>query len=586
MGKETIRFIGGSPREISTLFLNWQGGWVGIPEWTHGILFWRNENSHTGEIYEDLNKLKTLGYPVSAIWIDNPWETARNTFVIDKNRFPGIEDLLDELKKEGVEIFLWISNHINLPSAETLDRSSLIPVLKEVQREKLYVTNEDGSPLIAPWGSGLGYILNFTNESLLPWLEKKVLPLFSMGFKGWKLDYGEDIVPWVLFPGVSQKARLKEGDPLYAHAIYKRAYHRSFSELTRKYHPDGFLLSRSGGFGEPSLTNCLWPGDIDNNLAFPTLLYDPGEPGEFSTYHPSPYIHSPGGLPTAILATLHLSLSGVPCLATDTGGFRGGTPSPLPFLRWAQFSAYQPVMQIGGAGDHRPWSPVFETPLFPAEEIIRFYAREHLLWYPYLLSYIEKAQEGKDLIVYPALYDHPSAPWIPENHFLYYLGREILVRPIVEEKQPTKVELPSGKWVEFFTGTKEEGRIEKIYPYDRIGLWLKGGTALPRLKEIPEKVNRENLLKGVDLELYFTPLFGGEKWSLKSSYFSVEVNPATDTVTVTVSPPSFLKISLGVSGCVEGGTVEGEDGGQISLPPSGWVSFPRKVKKAVIRCFR
>jgi hypothetical protein len=116
-------------------------------------------------------------------------------------------------------------------------------------------------------------------------------------------------------------------------------------------------------------------------------------------------------------------------LGSDIGGYRGGVKEKELFIRWAQFGAFCPIMENGGAGEHRPW--MFDQQTL---KIYRFYVLIHKALFHYLYSEaIEAWRDGRSLIT----------P-IPEGRDQYLLGRDILVAPITARGGNSKLVLPSG----------------------------------------------------------------------------------------------------------------------------------------------
>jgi alpha-D-xyloside xylohydrolase len=562
-----VEFLFGPPAEISAFFLRAQGGWTGIPIWALGLFFWRNENSHASEMIEDLYELKTRGYPLSVLWFDNPWETARNTFIPDPRRIPDLSALIATLREAGVRFLLWISPHVNLPPFEEPPyREEAGRISREVRNKNLIVRDRKGNPILSPWGSGFGYLLDFTRDEVKDWLWERLEPLLRAGVRGWKLDYGEDLIPWVLYPDISQNPSFNEGTPLEAPAVYKRAYHRVFRELTERVHGDDiFLLSRTGTFGEIALTHCLWPGDMNNDFSENELFRDP--PGK-----------KDGGLPAVILATLQLNVSGVPCLASDTGGYRGGTPEPEVFMRWAGFSAYQPVMQIGGGGDHRPWGEHFQGT--PVEEVVRFFAREHALFAPYLLELVLSAQRGVALPVYPLLLEGKSG-----DPYLYRLGKDLLLRPVTEPGGRIITTLPPGRWIEFFTGTVVEGGkvLDLTLPLDRIGLWQRPGSVVLRFSEVPDPFPSDlSTFKKVPLLPYVVPVLTGSPETTIYSTIYGEIKIFSKEKETTIEFPELItQVSMTLAGLSCSAIVEGAD---RPIPPQGWTKIVLTSQTLRISC--
>ena len=64
------------------------------PRWAFTPQLWRNAWQSGAEMRGDANELRTRKIPGSVMWIDNPWQTAYNTHIVDEARFPQPEQLL------------------------------------------------------------------------------------------------------------------------------------------------------------------------------------------------------------------------------------------------------------------------------------------------------------------------------------------------------------------------------------------------------------------------------------------------------------------------------------------------------------
>src|SRR5262249_27662549 len=54
------------------------------PRWAFAPQQWRNTWDSAAQVRGDAGEMRTRRIPGSVMWIDNPWETAYNTFVVDE----------------------------------------------------------------------------------------------------------------------------------------------------------------------------------------------------------------------------------------------------------------------------------------------------------------------------------------------------------------------------------------------------------------------------------------------------------------------------------------------------------------------
>jgi alpha-D-xyloside xylohydrolase len=189
-------------------------------------------------------------------------------------------------------------------------------------------------------------------------------------------------------------------------------------------------------------------------------------------------------LPAAVAASLSLGPSGFPLFASDTGGYRDSPPDEETFVRWFQFTALTPVMQIGTGSSDVAWE-------FTADNgwdddtlaLYREYTRLHLRLFPYLWTHVARvAQDGRPIqralgLAYPELGVHPDD--------IYMLGDDLLVAPVVERGATSRsVPLPDGAWVHWFDGTVFTGgdTVDIDAPLDSLPLLLRRGGIVPLLR--------------------------------------------------------------------------------------------------------
>ncbi len=178
---------------------------------------------------------------------------------------------------------------------------------------------------------------------------------------------------------------------------------------------------------------------------------------------------------------LGLSLSGMPNLGHDVGGFTGYAPSPELFVRWVQNGIFHPRFTIHSwhldGTVNEPWMYPEVLPI--VREWIEF--RYRLM--PYLYSlFFEAAQTGHP-IIRPMVYAFPRDARCHTESFDFMLGPNLLVASVFEEGARTRrVYLPeSTEWCDFYTGEWHHGgqEIEVDAPLERIPLFVRAGGMIP-----------------------------------------------------------------------------------------------------------
>ena len=196
-----------------------------------------------------------------------------------------------------------------------------------------------------------------------------------------------------------------------------------------------------------------WSGDVNND--FPTLE-----------------AQIPLGLSTG--------LSGVPYWGTDVGGFFHPVPETGElYARWFQLGAFSPIFRSHGWvwREHVPWAHGPEV-----EAICRRFAelRYRLLPYTYTLAW--QAHTLGLPLMRPLVLNYPNDPrtWALDHEYLW--GDDLLVAPVTREGASAwPVYLPSGRWFDFWTGSRYEGPggVTLAAPLERLPLLVRGGAILP-----------------------------------------------------------------------------------------------------------
>ena len=459
------------------------------PIWAFAPQQWRNEHESSDEVRADAGDMRALDIPGSVMWIDNPWQTAYNTFEFDPVRFAGANALIEELTALGYKVLVWSTPYVNRdgPTAEEFRDAAAAGYL---------VTDDRGVPFVFPWQDGPGGLVDFSAPGATEFWRERIERATALGVDGFKLDFGEELVPELarsLTP-----FRLHAGTAQTLHNAYAGLYHEAY--LGALAPGDGFLITRAGALGEQTVNTCVWPGDLDSD--FSRHGVDNGE-GELNV----------GGLPAAVAGGLSLSVSGYPFYGSDIGGFREGPPSTETLIRWAQYAALGTIMQLGGGGDnHNPW----DTSLYGPEAlpIYRTYARLHMDLVPFLYSLARVAGADGTPVTVPTRFLYPDAA---SDDATFVVGETLFVAPVITEGAiEREVVLPPGAWVDFWTGelVTGDGQTPVVVPapLSTLPLWQKLDRMLPMFSREADTLVAAT---AAGVRSYADPAFGRElTWRL------------------------------------------------------------------------
>jgi alpha-glucosidase (family GH31 glycosyl hydrolase) len=431
------------------------------PEWVFLPWKWRDEVASgkyaeldgvtlNAEVVDDITGYEKLGFPVGVYLIDRPWAAGNygyGNLDWDPERFPNGDAMVRLLQARGWRVIVWgapwaLGHHDWEHGSEARARGYLIGDRN----------------------------IDYTNPEAAAWQRGKLEAFMRRsGIDGWKLDRGDEYNPShpddIYHDGRSG---------LVVHNDYPRMYVENFHAAARAVRGDDFVLKARPAYTGTTQWSIVYGGDI------------PGAVGLFRKQA------TDKGLRSAIIGMQRTAFMGYPVWGSDTGGYEGFREREL-FARWLAFSAFCPLMEIGGVGPHEPWAMPTE-PRFD-EEMIAIYRRytwlhARLRDYTYALS--RRAHETGDPIVHPLVFDWPDDPQLRDLWDEYMYGPSLLVAPVWEHgRREREVYLPAGEWIDLwdpmrkFTGPS---RVTVAAPLDRIPVFVKADAARllpPDLMDVP-----------------------------------------------------------------------------------------------------
>jgi alpha-D-xyloside xylohydrolase len=516
-------FVDDRPEEVIALYTRHTGLPILPPRWAFAPMHWRNEWADRAELEGDIAAIRSLHIPCTAFWIDNPWETSYNDHVIDETRFPDAAGMLTSMRDQGFRPLVWTTPYLDRPEdGEAADNPAEV-LYEQAAARDLLIRLRTGSILSSPSAAGCcepGGMMDFTSEQAIDFWQDQLDPLIALGVRAFKLDYGEDVVPEI----GSGRLGLLFSDgrtPREVHNVYATLYHLPYRHAIDEGAAEGgFLLARAEAWGGQTVTDIIWPGDLDNDFSVG---------GDRIV----------GGMQAAISAMISLAASGFPAFGSDTGGYRGGMPDRELLLRWAEHTAFSPILQLGGAGDHHnPW-------LYDAEAglIYAGLARAHMDLVPYFRVLAIRAHtDGTPPLLHPALaYPDDRAGYADPNAYL--LGPDVFVAPVVTAGATTRaVHLPPGRWVHWFTGVEVSGDVVVDAPLGAPPAFLRVGAIVP--------LGPADLDTLVESTAYVSPsdrpflrariLPAGDRSVVAEEGITLHVTHTSAPLTITVTPSTGL----------------------------------------------
>lgn len=462
-------------------------GAPGLPApWAYGPLLWRDEHRDQAQVVDDIQQLRSRKLAVSGIWLDRPYARGVQTFDLDPAKFPTPVAMFQALHDAGLRYAVW---HAPYTAPGAPGQQDPAPA------ELAYATAHGYFPPLTgiqlnPWGKPI----DFTNPEAYAWwqgqLRRYTDPLGAGGYgiEGWKLDYAEDVVVGAF--GQRTRWKFADGsDERTMHHGYQLLYHRVHREVLPA--DGGFLLARTGRWGDQVNGTIIWPGDLDASFA------RQGDPLPGSSQG------AVGGLPTALAFGIGLSASGFPFSASDTGGYRASPATNECWIRWLEANAVWSAMEIGDSTGEQPWEFTAANGRdVHTVDLLRRYASLHLRLFAYAWSYATQlATTGRPLVrpfglAYPAVGQHPSDE--------YLFGDHLLVAPVIAAAQTTRdVWFPPGTWVGWWDGVRYDGGLagaRHAVPadLDTLPLFLAQGGIVPMLRDTIETLAPVAAASGIE----------------------------------------------------------------------------------------
>ena len=354
-----------------------------------------------------VKKFKEMDIPVGVTWMEPPWQTERTSFIPNKEFDLDIEQTIATLNEMGVKTLAWTVPYTTKDSPnwdEAVNNNYIVgmPGTEKISGDiKVTRSGEIG-------GKTYNYI-DFTNPNAVAWWQTEIEKAIDVGFVGFKLDAGQSLEKdAVLFNNKIGKDW---------HNSYSYYYNKAFYEiLNEKLHKDFLMIPRAASIGTGKYTNFKWPGDLSTSFG-------------------------KNGLSSSVFSTLSASLSGLPFLSTDIGGFGGLPAGEEVWLRWAQFGAMLPGMQTL----NMPWYYSEK-----AQEHYRYLSWLHTDLIPYWQSLGNEAAVNGTPICRHLIWNYQDdmETWRIDNQFT--VGENLLVAPIIEPNAISKVYLPKGRWFNFW----------------------------------------------------------------------------------------------------------------------------------------
>lgn len=436
------RIVGGSsPVERVESFTRYTGRIPALPDWIHegGVVGMQGGTERVREVWSELRERDT---PLAGFWLQD-WVGKRVTsfgeqlwwnWELDRDQYPGWEELVSDLNEEGVEVLGYVSPYIVDVSEKENARRNLF----EEARENGYLVEQDGEVFMLPITDFSAAIVDLTNPDAREWLRGVITDeLLGNGFRGWMADFGE---------GLPFDAELHDEsvDP----TSYHNRYVVDWAETNREAIEDAnrndvVFFTRSGFTKSPEHSTLFWTGD------------------QFVSWDDR------DGFQTSIRALLTSGLSGISQNHFDSGGYTSIVRGPVGsgrgrelLMRWVEASAFTAVYRTHEGNQPDENAQIYDD-AGTYDQFTRF-AKVYASLAPYRRDVCAEAEKRGLPVVRPLFLHYPDDETARGLHTQFLLGRDFLAAPVVEKgARERRVYLPSSEedesWTHLWTGDEYDG---------------------------------------------------------------------------------------------------------------------------------
>jgi oligosaccharide 4-alpha-D-glucosyltransferase len=447
------------------------------PRWCMGNLMSRFGYTSQQQVTEIAGKMKAEKIPVDAIIFDLFWfgdsikGFVGNLDWVNKEKWQDPVAMMSNFKKQNINTVLitepFVLEHTNAYEA------SLNYWSKDIRNDPYTLQN---------FYFGKGGLIDIFRKDAGDWIwnyhYKKQI---KNGVMAWWTDLGEpeahekDMYHNLKDIGLNRMASAYE-----VHNIYGHYWNKMMFENYAKDYPTQrlFHLNRSGFAGSQRYSIFPWSGDVERSWK---------------------------GLQAQPLVMLGMSMSGVPYIHADAGGFALGQDDGELFVRWLQFATYTPIFRPHGTALYSVDPP---APSFPSEAALfdepyktlaknAIIERYKMLPYNYTLAY--RQAKFAEPLVKPLLFNYATDSNAVAINDEYLFGDNVLFAPVLQQNQTNKkVYLPQGFWYNVATNNMVKGGefVEFDVTDYKKTLFYKEGSFIPQYNcngENTTEINRKNI---------------------------------------------------------------------------------------------
>lgn len=436
----TVYFIAGpKPADVLRNYTALTGRMHLPPSWSLGLQQARWSYATEQQVRDVATKLRERNHPSDGVWLDIDYLRGYRPFTWNHEAFPDPSKLIRDMGNQGFHIVPVIDPGFKTDAAYT-------PYQHIIEHDYM-CRLPNGEAFVGSAWPGDCVFPDFSRDEVRKWWGELYQGFLQQGIAGSWNDMNEPSLTTMMqkhttnISGASfsndiihraggEEATGPDGPPtthLFFHNAYGLQMARAAREAAQSLFPDArpFVLTRAGTAGVQRY-GAVWTGD-----------------------NSSWWEHIRLGM----VMCLNLSMSGVPVVGADIGGFWENCTGEL-LVRFAQMGALLPFCRNHNAlhdREQEPWS--FGEPY---ESAYRTAIEQRYRLLPYLYTLFHEAATTGEPILRPLYYYYAQdeqvyTSEVAETEFL--VGRSLLSAPISQEGAINRqVYLPEGTWMSYWDG--------------------------------------------------------------------------------------------------------------------------------------
>ncbi len=418
------------------------------PRWALGNLQSRMAYRSQKETDSIVGLMQKKDFPLDAIILDFYWFGDSILGTLGRLKWytpnwPKPYKMINDFKSKGVKTILITEPYI----LDSLDNFRITDSLGILAKD-----DQGNSHINYGFYFGNGALIDIFKPEAGEWFWKQYKKEIEGGVAGWWGDLGEP-------ENHPSEIIHVNGTADEVHNIYAHYWHKMLFNNYRTEYPNTrlFNLNRAGYAGSQRYSIYPWTGDVSRSW---------------------------GGLQAQLPLMLHMSLSGLPFIHSDAGGFAQGAKDDELYTRWLQMACFSPILRPHGSG-------IASEPVYfdeNTQDIVRKFMKLRNQLHPYLYTLAAESHSLGNPIVRPMFFEFPDDSICYDLGQQYMFGDALLLAPIiVRGQQSRQVYLPENHlWYSFWDQQKYAGGqwIEVDVCLEEIPIFVKAGSYLPMVAPV------------------------------------------------------------------------------------------------------